>query len=105
MRGFTPTTIRANLLQIINRLQAENIKVAVSQIRIPPNYGRRYSDMFADIFPDLTTSTDTLLVPFFMEQIALNPELMQNDGIHPNEDAQDDIADIMEPHLLELLGK
>ncbi|MGQ4276100.1 arylesterase [Pseudidiomarina sp. E22-M8] len=105
LRGFTPITIRANLLQIINRLQDENIKVAVSQIRIPPNYGRRYSDMFADIFPDLTTSTDTLLVPFFMEQIALSPELMQNDGIHPNEDAQDDIADIMEPHLLELVRR
>ncbi|MDN7123485.1 arylesterase [Pseudidiomarina terrestris] len=105
LRGFTPTTIKSNLLQIINRLQEENIKVAVSQIIIPPNYGRRYSDMFADIFPELATSTDTLLIPFFMEQIATKPELMQNDGIHPNEDAQDDIADIMEPHLLKLLSR
>ncbi len=105
LRGFTPMAIKSNLLQIIERLQEEGIKVAVSQVRIPPNYGRRYSDMFADIFPDVTASTDTLLIPFFMEQIAVKPELMQNDGIHPNREAQDDIADIMEPHLLELLGK
>lgn len=105
LRGFTPQTIESNLRQIIERLQADDIKVAVSQIRIPPNYGARYSKMFADIFPTVTESTDTLLIPFFMEQIAIKPELMQNDGIHPNREAQDDIADIMEPHLLELLGK
>ncbi len=105
LRGFTPTTIKANLRQIIERLQADDIKVAVSQIRIPPNYGQRYSQMFADIFPELTSATNTVLVPFFMEEIAMKPELMQNDGIHPNREAQDDIADIMEPHLLELLEK
>lgn len=105
LRGFTPQTIESNLRQIIERLQENDIEVAVSQIRIPPNYGARYSKMFADIFPTVTESTDTLLIPFFMEQIAIKPELMQNDGIHPNREAQDDIADIMEPHLLELLGK
>ncbi|WP_411360494.1 arylesterase [Pseudidiomarina salilacus] len=105
LRGFTPQTIESNLRQIIERLQADDIKVAVSQIRIPPNYGARYSNMFADIFPTVTESTDTLLIPFFMEQIAIKPELMQNDGIHPNREAQDDIADIMEPHLLDLLGR
>ncbi|CAB0149746.1 Acyl-CoA thioesterase 1 [Pseudidiomarina piscicola] len=105
LRGFTPTTIKANLRQIIERLQADDIKVAVSQIRIPPNYGQRYSQMFADIFPELTSATNTVLVPFFMEEIAMKPELMQNDGIHPNREAQDDIADIMEPHLLELLDQ
>lgn len=105
LRGFTPQTIESNLRQIIERLQADDIEVAVSQIRIPPNYGARYSNMFADIFPTVTQSTDTLLIPFFMEQIAIKPELMQNDGIHPNREAQDDIADIMEPHLLDLLGR
>ncbi|MBY6063288.1 arylesterase [Pseudidiomarina sediminum] len=105
LRGFTPTTISSNLLQIINRLQDDSIKVAVSQIRIPPNYGRRYSDMFSAIFPEITEETDTLLIPFFMEQIATQPELMQNDGIHPNREAQEKIADIMEPHLLQLIGK
>ncbi|RUO58601.1 arylesterase [Pseudidiomarina insulisalsae] len=105
LRGFMPSTIKSNLEQIIRRLQEENVKVAVSQVRIPPNYGRRYSEMFADIFPEVTQTTNTLLVPFFMEEIALRPELMQNDGIHPNRDAQDDIANIMEPHLLQLLER
>ncbi|WP_369743851.1 arylesterase [Pseudidiomarina sp. PP-1MA] len=103
LRGFTPNTISDNLTQIIERLQQQGIVVALSQVRIPPNYGPRYSEMFAEVFPQLAEQHQITLVPFFMEQIIGDDSLMQGDGIHPNRAAQPMIADIMEPHLLALL--
>ncbi|RZQ56616.1 arylesterase [Pseudidiomarina tainanensis] len=105
LRGFNPASISDNLVQIIMQLQQQDAKVALSQVRIPPNYGQRYSDMFADIFPTVADKHDVPLIPFFMEQIIENEALMQNDGIHPNREAQPLIADIMEPYLLELVQK
>ncbi|HET8817617.1 MAG TPA: arylesterase [Pseudidiomarina sp.] len=104
LRGFTPATIQDNLLQIIDQLQRQNVRVALSQVRIPPNYGQRYSQMFANIFPTVAEQADIPLIPFFMEKIIVDENLMQNDGIHPNREAQPLIADIMEPKLLELAG-
>ena len=105
LRGFNPASISDNLVQIIMQLQQQDAKVALSQVRIPPNYGQRYSDMFADIFPTVADKHEVPLIPFFMEQIIENEALMQNDGIHPNREAQPLIADIMEPYLLELIEK
>ncbi|GAB3291580.1 arylesterase [Pseudidiomarina andamanensis] len=105
LRGFNPASISDNLVQIIMQLQQQDAKVALSQVRIPPNYGQRYSEMFADIFPTVAEQHQVPLIPFFMEQIIENEELMQGDGIHPNREAQPLIADIMEPHLLELVQK
>lgn len=105
LRGFLPATIAENLSQIITQLQQNNTKVALSQIYIPPNYGPRYSDMFAEVFPQVAEQTGVALIPFFMETIIQNEAHMQNDGIHPNRDAQPLIADIMEPYLLELIDQ
>lgn len=105
LRGFLPATIAENLSQIITQLQKNNTKVALSQIYIPPNYGPRYSDMFAEVFPQVAEQTGVALIPFFMETIIQNEAHMQNDGIHPNRDAQPLIADIMEPYLLELIDQ
>lgn len=69
------------------------------------NYGQRYSEMFANIFPQVAEQQKVPLIPFFMESIIENENLMQGDGIHPNREAQPLIADIMEEHLLELVQK
>jgi len=105
LRGFQITTVRDNLKQIIDQLQAQQITVGLSAIQIPPNYGQRFAQMFADMYPELAAQEDVTLIPFFMEEIALNSDLMQNDGIHPNVEAQEQIADIMEPLLLDLLDE
>src|SRR5690606_20710579 len=104
LRGFDVSTVKENLQQIITRLQNEEIKVTISQVQIPPNYGQRFTQMFADVFPQLAEENDIELMPFFMEQIAIDAELMQDDGIHPNRAAQPKIADIMEPYLLEMVA-
>ncbi len=104
LRGFVPTTIKNNLVEIIARVQQHQAHVALSQVRIPPNYGQRYSRMFADLYPQVAATMDVPLIPFFMESIIADNKLMQADGIHPNRQAQPLIADIMEPYLLELIN-
>ncbi|RUO49677.1 arylesterase [Pseudidiomarina donghaiensis] len=105
LRGFNPATIANNLEQIITQLQQQDAKVALSQVRIPPNYGPRYNDMFSSLFSQVAEKKEVPLIPFFMEQIIVDENLMQGDGIHPNREAQPLIADIMEPHLLKLVQK
>lgn len=95
LRGFPPATIKHNLLQIIDMAKQENITVYLMEIQIPPNYGPRYSKMFTDVFATVAKESKITLLPFFMTEVAINPELMQNDGIHPNKKAQAIIADNM----------
>jgi acyl-CoA thioesterase-1 len=70
---------------------------------IPPNYGPRYSDEFRDMFPALAKKHAVALVPFLLDQVALNASLMLPDGIHPNEAGQPRIIENVWPHLKPLL--
>lgn len=99
LRGFPPWLIKKNLLKMVDLAQEKNIAVYLMAIRIPPNYGPRYNKMFTKIFTEVSEEKDITLLPFFMEQIAIDPSLMQNDGIHPNISAQPKIADIMAKQL------
>ncbi len=99
LRGFPPNLIKNNLLQIIRLAEQNNVKTLLMNIKIPPNYGQRYNQMFQLTFKDVAKQTKVPLLPFFMEKIAVNPKLMQNDGIHPNLPAQALIAKFMEKTL------
>ncbi|WP_241973633.1 arylesterase [Aliidiomarina shirensis] len=105
LRGFNLTTMENNLRQMITIIQSRNVKVALSEVEIPPNLGRRYTEMFKQVFHEVAEDMDIPLVPFFMREIAIDSNLMQNDGIHPNLAAQPIIANIMEPLLRELLER
>jgi len=95
LRGFPPKLIKNNLLQIITLAQQNNIKVLLMTIKIPPNYGKRYNQLFNQTFVDIAKQYNIPLLPFFMESIAVKPELMQADGIHPNLAAQAFIVKFM----------
>lgn len=103
LRGFPPTLIKNNLLQIITLAKQKNITVLLMDIKIPPNYGQRYNKLFNQTFTDVAKQNDIPLLPFFMEKIAIKPDLMQNDGIHPNLKAQPIIVEIMEQTINEVL--
>ena len=103
LRGFQIDSIRSNLSQMIAYLQQQDIKVALSQVEIPPNLGRRYTTEFSALFNDVADEYEVVLVPFFMLEIATDANLMQRDGIHPNLSAQSLIADIMEPQLRKIM--
>jgi acyl-CoA thioesterase-1 len=103
LRGFPIPTIEKNLLQIIELVKAQRARPVLMQIRIPPNYGPRYNQMFVALYPRLAKQQQLTLWPFFMDQIAIEPNLMQADGIHPNVKAQAKISNMMLPLLEDLV--
>ncbi|WP_193555290.1 multifunctional acyl-CoA thioesterase I/protease I/lysophospholipase L1 [Pantoea agglomerans] len=103
LRGFPPDDIAQNLSKVIDDVKAANAKPLLMQIRLPANYGRRYTEAFSGIYPGLAQQHNIPLVSFFMEQVYLKPEWMQQDGIHPNPDAQPFIAQLMAKDLAPLV--
>lgn len=103
LRGFAPTTISQTLQQVITLVKQANAQPLLLQIRLPPNYGRRYGDAFYAIYPALAKQENIPLVPFFMEPVAVKPQWMQDDGLHPNQDAQAFISNWMSEKLLPLI--
>ncbi|MCT2388243.1 multifunctional acyl-CoA thioesterase I/protease I/lysophospholipase L1 [Erwinia pyrifoliae] len=99
LRGFPPQQVEQDLNQAIAQIQAAKAQPLLMQVRLPANYGKRYTDSFAAIYPRLASQHAIPLVPFFMEQVYLKPEWMQDDGIHPNPVAQPFIADLMAKQL------
>ena len=88
LRGFPPQRIKDNLSKIIKTSIVKDSSVLLLGIKIPPNYGPRYTQDFEKIYQDLALENNIPLIDFFMENVALNKKLMQDDGIHPNEMAQ-----------------
>ncbi|KTF19033.1 arylesterase [Pseudoalteromonas sp. 10-33] len=105
LRGFPVNKMQANLTELIQKSQAANAMTALMEIYIPPNYGPRYSKMFTDSFSQISEETNTHLLNFFMLNIADKPELMQNDGLHPNKKAQPLIRDEMYDSIKTWLNK
>ncbi|WP_442800678.1 arylesterase [Shewanella sp. AS1] len=99
LRGFTPKQLKNNLTKMIELSQEAGAKVLLSEVMVPPNYGPRYAKLFTQVYQDLAIEYEITLMPFFMTKIAIHPELMQADGIHPNEQAQQQIADFVTPWL------
>ena len=95
LRGFPPKLMKNNLLQMIQLANKKNTPIALMEIKIPPNYGPQYTQLFTKTFTQVAKQTNTNLLPFFIESIATKPELMQSDKIHPNIKAQPLMADIM----------
>ncbi|EOU2462027.1 multifunctional acyl-CoA thioesterase I/protease I/lysophospholipase L1 [Vibrio navarrensis] len=95
LRGFPPKTIAANLSRMIQITKAAGAKPALMQIRVPPNYGKRYSQAFFDLYPTLAEHQQVPLLPFFLEQVITKPEWMMQDGLHPTADAQPWIAEFV----------
>ena len=93
LRGFAPAITRANLAKMVELAKASQVKTVLTQIQLPRNYGARYLQQFEQIFPDLAQANDLPLMPFFLDDIALRPELMMNDGLHPTAEAQPQIRD------------
>ena len=93
LRGYPPKQIASNLEEIIKIADSANVKVLLMQIKIPPNYGSRYQKAFESIYASIASETNAILIPFMLEEVALNEDLMLPDGIHPKASAQPLIAD------------
>ncbi|MBU2967127.1 arylesterase [Amphritea sp. 2_MG-2023] len=104
LQGAPLKVIENNLNQLVSQAQATGASVLLLEMRIPPNYGPRYSDGFTGLFSRVAAQHEIPLVPFFMASIALQPELMQADGLHPKAAAQPALLDQVWPVLESLLA-
>ena len=105
LRGFPPARTKANLETIVNTSRASGAAVVLLGITIPRNYGQRYIEQFEAAFRDVATRYETPWIEFFMEGVALNEELMQDDSIHPNAAAQPRLLDNAWPIIVEALAQ
>ena len=103
MRGYPIEEIKNNLVKISKAITAANAVPLIMQIRIPPNYGKRYVTAFENIFSQVADEQNLRILTFLLEKVALNKELMQQDGIHPNKAAQPLIADQVKTELLKFI--
>lgn len=103
LRGLSLQVTRSNMASMIEMSQAQGAEVMLTGIRIPPNYGEKYVSQFENMYSSLSGQYSTALVPFFMDGVAMNPALMQPDGIHPAVEAQPVLLDNLWPALESLL--
>ncbi|UFH48111.1 arylesterase [Pseudomonas sp. KNUC1026] len=103
LRGQPPAQLQQNLSQMIDSARASGAKVLLLGMRLPPNYGPRYTQAFAQVFTQVADDKKVPTVPFMLEGVGGVPALMQADGIHPNQAAQQRLLDNVWPALEPLL--
>lgn len=99
LRGQPPLMIQKNLAQLIQHSQKAKAQVILFGMKIPPNYGAAYSAAFENNYKVLSQQYKVKLLPFFMQNIAGNKALMQNDQIHPNSTAQPILLNNAYPYI------
>ncbi|MDD1151300.1 arylesterase [Pseudomonas sp. TNT2022 ID357] len=103
LRGQPPQQLQQNLASMIDSAQANGAKVLLLGMQLPPNYGVRYTQAFAQVYGQLASDKKVALVPFFLDGVGGHPELMQADGLHPAAAAQDKLLENVWPTLKPLL--
>ena len=104
LRGIDPVTVRDNLDKMIGKIEANGTKMLLVGMLAPPNWGAEYEKAFDRIFPELAKVHDVPLYPFFLEGVAMKPELNQPDGLHPNERGVAVLVDRLAPVVARLVG-
>ena len=105
LRGLSLNEMQSNLNSMIAKAKAKNATVMLLGIKIPPNYGIQYTQKFSAIYATLAQKYNLNLVPFFLDGVAGNPKLVQDDGLHPTAVAQAKLLENIWPKLEELLKK
>ncbi len=103
LRGQSPVQLKQNLAAMIEMSQEAGAKVLILGMLMPPNLGKRYTEAFAKVFPEVASEYDVPLVPFLLEGVAGVPSMMQGDQIHPTAEAQSKLLDNVWPALEPLL--
>ena len=103
LKGTPPQVIKKNLALAIDVAKAGNVKVLLAGIRVFENLGADYTSAFARIFPELAREKGVKLFPFLLEGVALEKELNQSDGKHPNAKGHDVIAKAIAAELEKML--
>lgn len=103
LRGFSPARIQADLVRLIEQVQAAGAQVLLAGVRLPPNYGPAYTERFQRLYATVAAETGAALVPRLLDGVAEEPSLMQADGLHPTAAAQPRLLENLWPVLRPLL--
>ena len=108
LRGLPVAQMKENLSQIIDRARERSIVVILAGMEAPPNFGQEYATGFRQAFRDVALNKRVLFIPFLLNNVAGKPELNQADGIHPNQQGTQIVADtvwsVLEPLLDQMSG-
>lgn len=99
LRGVKTEETLKNLDAVIVKAKGQGIKVILGGMRMPPNYGKEYTEKFNAIFPALAKKHDLIFIPFILEGVAANPKLNLPDGIHPNPEGHKVMAKNVKKYL------
>ncbi|TCS42057.1 acyl-CoA thioesterase-1 [Reinekea marinisedimentorum] len=88
LRGFPVTMMQQNLEAMVTMSQNMGASVIVVGTHLPPNFGKRYTEPFFKAFENVALASGSAYLPFLLEGVALEPSLMQSDGLHPTAEAQ-----------------
>ena len=88
LRGTPIHVVKDNLAAMIQAAQENGAEVVLAGMQMPPNYGADYAEDFADVYKDLAAEYETALIDFFLAGVALDPNMMQADNLHPNKKGQ-----------------
>jgi acyl-CoA thioesterase I len=105
LQGLPPEGTKAALAAIIEKVQARGLPILLAGMEAPRNMGKDYVEAFGAIYPDLAARYGLVLYPFFLDGAALNDEMMQADGLHPNAQGVAAIVTNILPKVEELLAR
>ena len=103
LRGQPLALMKSNLQTMINLVREAGAEPVLFGMRLPPNYGRRYSDAFAAVYPQLSESEKVLLIPFQLEELSITDGMIQEDGLHPTALAQPIIKEVIKGYIEPLM--
>jgi acyl-CoA thioesterase-1 len=103
LRGQPLNLMKSNLQAMINLVREAGAEPVLFGMRLPPNYGRRYSDAFAAVYPQLSEAEKVLLIPFQLEELSVTEGMIQEDGLHPTALAQPIIKDVIKGYIQPLM--
>ena len=103
LRGLDPKTTAANLDGILAKLESQKRAILLAGMKAPRNLGTEYTTAFDAIYPDLAARHNVMLYPFFLDGVATDPQLNQDDGIHPNAAGVKVVVGHMLPYVLKAI--
>jgi acyl-CoA thioesterase I len=104
LRGIDPKIVRANLDQMVDKIQSSGAKVLLLGMLAPANWGTQYEHDFDNIYPALAKAHGVPLYPFFLDGVAMDPALNQADGMHPNERGVAVMVERIAPLVAKMIG-
>ena len=105
LRGQPLSLMKRNLQAMITLVRKAGAEPILFGMRLPPNYGRRYSDAFAAVYPQLAAEENLLLIPFQLEELAVTEGMIQEDGLHPTALAQPVIKEVIRGYIQPLMNQ